>query len=230
MTDIEGLAMKEVAGEFTHQLVGPTYFRGSKPIDGIWATSDIAVSNGCIMPAGYSIGDHRMFVVDFNAKDIIGQAPPRVIRATSRRLNTRIPRVANKYVRILEEKVLRPQLIERIGAAHTSSKSCRKMMKRINRIDRELGQYMRHAEKKCCKIKSGQIPFSPEASVWIKRTQVYRLLLKYHKGRIRNRGNLKRLARQCGIVDAVYLARGNQCTIECVHQTMRSLLQARDVL
>jgi hypothetical protein len=126
LTDIKGLAMKEVVGEFTHQPVGPTYFRGSKPIDGVWATSDIAVSNACIMPAGYSIGDHCMFVVDFNAKDIIGQAPPRVIRANSRRLNTRITRVANKYVRILEEKVLRQRLIERMGAAHTSSKSCRK--------------------------------------------------------------------------------------------------------
>jgi hypothetical protein len=187
--------MKEVVGEFTHHPVGPIYFRGSEPIDGVWATSDITVSNACIMPAGYGIGDHRMFVVDFNAKDIIGQAPPRVIRATSGHLNTRIPRVANKYVRILEEKVLRHQLIERMGAAHTSSKSCRKMTKHINRIDRELGQYMRHAEKKCRKIKSGRIPFLPEASVWIKRTQVYRSLLKYHEGRIRNRGNLKRSAR-----------------------------------
>jgi hypothetical protein len=79
LMDIEELVMKEVVGEFTHQPVGPTYFWGSKPIDGVWATSDIAVSNECIMPAGYGIGDHRMFVVDFNAKDIIGQAPPRVI-------------------------------------------------------------------------------------------------------------------------------------------------------
>ncbi len=101
------------------------------------------------MPAGYGIGDHCMFVIDFNAEDIIGQAPPRVIRATLRRLNTRIPRVANKYVRILEEKVLRHRLIERMGAAHTSSKSCRKSIKRINRIDRELGHYMMNAEKKC---------------------------------------------------------------------------------
>jgi hypothetical protein len=131
--------------------------------------------------------------------------------------------VANKYVRILDEKVLRHQLIERMGAAHTSSKSRWKMTKRINRIDRELGQYMRHAEKKCRKIKSGRIPFSPEASVWIKRTQVYQSLLKYHEGRIRNRGNLKRLARQCGIVDAMSISQEeinvqlNVCIKQCDH-------------
>jgi hypothetical protein len=79
LMDIKGLVMKEVVGEFTRQPVGPTFFGGSKPIDGIWATSDITVSNACIMPAGYGIGDHRMFVIDFDAEDIIGQAPPRVI-------------------------------------------------------------------------------------------------------------------------------------------------------
>jgi hypothetical protein len=58
---------------------------------------------------------------------------------------------------------------------------------------------MLHAKKKCRKIKSGQIPFSPETALWIRRTQVYCSLLRYHNGRIRNRGNLKQTAKQCGI-------------------------------
>ncbi len=76
LTDIKGLAMKEVVGEFTRQPVGPTFFWGSKPIDGVWVTLDITISNECIMPAGYGIGDHCLFAIDFNAKDIIGQPPP----------------------------------------------------------------------------------------------------------------------------------------------------------
>ncbi len=63
--------------------------------------------------------------------------------------------MAKEYVRILEEKVIRHRLIERMRAAHTSSKSCQKLTKHINRIDSELGQYMRHAEMKCQKIKLG---------------------------------------------------------------------------
>jgi hypothetical protein len=39
----------------------------------------------------------------------------------------------------------------------------------------------------------------PEALIWIRRTQVYRTLLKYHAGKIRNRANLKRAAQCCGI-------------------------------
>ena len=38
-----GLSMKEVVGEFTGEKVGAAYFRGEKPIDGIWATSDVTV-------------------------------------------------------------------------------------------------------------------------------------------------------------------------------------------
>ena len=39
--DGDGLAMKEVVGEFTGIPIGPTFFRGSKPIDEVLATSDI---------------------------------------------------------------------------------------------------------------------------------------------------------------------------------------------
>ena len=61
----DGLGMKEVVGSFTGKQVGTTFFRGSTPIDGVWATPDIVVTGACIMPVGYGIGDHCLFVVDF---------------------------------------------------------------------------------------------------------------------------------------------------------------------
>jgi hypothetical protein len=142
------------------------------------------------------------------------------VRLASKRLNTKIPRVAAEYARILEKKILKHRLIKRTGTAHTSSKSRRKVAKCLNQLDDELGQYMRHAEKKCRKIKSGRIPFSPEASQWICRTQVYRSLLKYHAGRICNRGNLKRMARRCNIPNAMSLTihKIEMCLKTCVIQ------------
>jgi hypothetical protein len=35
LTDLDGLGMKEVVGEFTAKQLGATYFQGSKPIDSI---------------------------------------------------------------------------------------------------------------------------------------------------------------------------------------------------
>jgi hypothetical protein len=65
---------------------------------------------------------------------------------------------------------------------------------KLNQLDQEGEQYMKHAEKKCHWIKSGQIPFSPEASLWILQCQVYLSLLRWHAGKIRNWGNLKHTA------------------------------------
>jgi hypothetical protein len=66
---------------------------------------------------------------------------------------------------------------------------------------------MKHCEKGCRKIKSGRIPFSPEASVWIRRKQVYESLLRYRDGKIRNRSNLRRTAQRCGIKRPLKLTR-----------------------
>ncbi len=58
---------------------------------------------------------------------------------------------------------------------------------------------MKHAEKKCRRLKSGCIPFSPEASLWIQQSQVYRSLLRWHAGKVRNCRNLRCTARRCQI-------------------------------
>jgi hypothetical protein len=80
LTDIDSLAMREVVGDFTRQLFGPTYFRGY----GVWATSDILVCNVAIMPAGYGVRDHRLFVIDFSTAGMIGISHQKVARPTSR--------------------------------------------------------------------------------------------------------------------------------------------------
>ena len=58
---------------------------------------------------------------------------------------------------------------------------------------------MLNVEKKCRKIKSGRIPFSPESSKWIKRAHTYRSVLRFHAGKNRHKANLKRAARRGGI-------------------------------
>jgi hypothetical protein len=81
---------------------------------------------------------------------------------------------------------------------------------------------MRHAEKICRKIKCCRIPFSPEAAIWICQVQVYFSLLRYHKGKIKNCGNLKPAARQCNIPNPLRLSiqdithRLEACKKECI--------------
>jgi hypothetical protein len=75
LTDLDDLNMSEVVRDFTGRKLGPTFFRGSKPIDGVWATHDISVTHACVMPAGYGVGNHRMFVIDFQEASLVGTEP-----------------------------------------------------------------------------------------------------------------------------------------------------------
>jgi hypothetical protein len=84
-------------------------------------------------------------------------------------------------------------------AVATSDQPKAEIAKALNKLDKEGEAYMKHAEKKCCRLKSGCIPFSPEASLWIRQSQVYHLLLHWHAGKIRNCGNLRRTAWRCQI-------------------------------
>jgi hypothetical protein len=81
-------------------------------------------------------------------------------------------------------------------AVATSDKPKAEIAKALNKLDKEGEAYMKHAEKKCCRLK---FPFSPEASLRIQQSQVYHLLLHWHAGKIRNRGNLRRTAWHCQI-------------------------------
>ena len=199
--------MSEVVGEFTGKQLGATYFRGSKPIDAVWATRDIEVTGASVMRAGFGIGDHRLFVVDFRLESMIGNAPPKIVRAAARRLNTKIPRIADKYTETVEEKILEHQLNSKLVQAQKTSQTVQELRERVDKIDRDSKQYMLHAEKTCRKMKSGRIPFSPEAAVWIRRRQAYESLLKLKAGRIRNKSNCKRAAIRCGIKHPLSLKR-----------------------
>ena len=90
LTDEESLGLKEVVGEFTGKELGATFFRGNKPIDGVWASEELEVVGASVMPVGYGVGDHRLFVVDFSTRSVVGKVPKTVVRPSSRRLNTRI--------------------------------------------------------------------------------------------------------------------------------------------
>ena len=91
ITMSEDLQMIEAVSNYTGKKIGATFFRGNKPIDGVWVTSDVVIIGACVMPAGYGIGDHRLFVLDFLTSFLIGQDPPKIVRAAARRLNTNTP-------------------------------------------------------------------------------------------------------------------------------------------
>jgi hypothetical protein len=222
LSNREGLNLQEVILKQTGIPTGATFFRGSHPIDGLWALDDHDISNACVMPFGYGVGNHCVFILDIPLESLIGVNPVRIVRPASRRLNSWIPGCGKAYISSLKSNIIQHRLIERLHDVHTGGYTTEERARKVITIDEEGKAYMRHAEKICCKIKSCRIPFLPEAAIWIRQVQVYYSLLRYHKGRVKNRGNLKRATRRCNIPNPLSLtiaeicARLKECKKECV--------------
>ena len=152
------------------------------------------------MPVGSRVGDHRLFVVDFVTALLVGTGcSQQIVRPALCCLNTRIAGCALWYNKALQRNILQHCLLERMVAVATSIQPKAEIVKALNKLDKEGEAYMKHTEKKCRRLKSGRIPFSPEASLWIRQSQVYRSLLRWHAGKICNHGNLRCTARRCQI-------------------------------
>ena len=139
-----GLNINEVVETFPVKKIGSTFFRGSKPINAVWVTPDIFVVGSCVIPAGYGIRYHCLFVLDFLTSSLIGQTPPRIILSGARRFNTRIPPTKDNYTNVLENLVVRHLLTERMVAAHNASSSIVLVKYRIDIIDQEGVKYIHY--------------------------------------------------------------------------------------
>ena len=71
-----------------------------------------------MMPAGYGVDYHCLFVLDFLTSSLIGKTPPRIICSDERRLNMKIPLTKDNYTNI--RKVLNTCIMQN-GSATVSS-------------------------------------------------------------------------------------------------------------
>ena len=101
ITTIDGMNMNKVVGTFTGKKIRETFFRGSKPIDVLWATPYIVVVGACLVSAGYGVGNHCLFVLDFLTSSLVGKTPPQIIRYGAIRLNNKIPSTKDNYTNLL---------------------------------------------------------------------------------------------------------------------------------
>jgi hypothetical protein len=110
LADRDGLDMRETIMQHTGKNPGATFFRGSKPIDGLWISSDIDISNTCVMPFGYGVGDHHAFILDIPIKSLVGINLMKIVRPASQGLNSRLPGCSEAYIDSLERNITRHQL------------------------------------------------------------------------------------------------------------------------
>ncbi len=110
--DNNGLDLREASIQHTGASPGATFFCESKPIDGMWVSRDLDISNACVMPFGYGVGDHRAFVLDIPIELLIGIDPVKIVRPVGRRLNSKLPGCCKAYIDSLESNIAWHRLLE----------------------------------------------------------------------------------------------------------------------
>ena len=195
---------------------GPkTHFRGTDSIDGIWHTPDLELCSASYLPFDSDMGDHRPVLADFTQASVLGVRLPHVAHPAARRLNSKIERIRSKYIKDLEEKFRRYQILERLQkiAADAAFPASREAVEALEKIDKEMTKLMLRAEKGCRKLYAQHYDFSPQVKRWLDRCHAYRALIRLQnemkdkgtrdpKKLNKNVANIYRSAFRCGIEDA----------------------------
>ena len=76
-------------------------------------------------------------------------------------------------------------LIEEIG----DDKPSEDQRSRMERLDTQMTEIQKHAERVCRKILRPDLSFSPSVKFWFERVQAYRAMLKLKEGKIKHKGH-----------------------------------------
>ena len=160
-----------------------SYLRGSEPIDGIFVSSILLECQCGYTNPGF---DHYGLWIDIPREILYGAdnhwVPPR-----ARRLRCNDPRIVRKYLQNLKRLIDWEQMENELLVCMNQSTPVKRVTRIWNSCDDKLTKARLEAERKCRKIRSGKVQWSPEFSRLALEKKFWVLL--YKKG---SKGNVDR--------------------------------------
>ena len=158
---------------------------GSSPIDGIWATSSLAISCGGYFNFDTGLpGNHRTLWMDITYLQALGHTQPAIIRRDARRLQLNDPRCVARYIKYrkahAQQYQLRAKHFTNECAAEFPSRPSANLIHDQNDALTVAG--MLWAEKKCRKYRGGGVPWSPEVEASRREVLLVEALITRRKG------------------------------------------------
>ena len=201
--DLMELGLKEVTHLHWPEGVEPhTYIRGSGPIDAVYYTPSLEIISSLQLSFHEGVGDHRTVIVDVSSRSMIGKDSFKIVRPTARRLTLANTRYVEKYIKVLEGKIMEHKLRQRLDECAqllANDPTNSDALDQLETIDNEVTEYQRFAEKKCRKIYVHPLAFSLPVQHWVRRRWAYHGLLRLAQHRCTNPANIRRMARRAGI-------------------------------
>ena len=145
---------------------GPAlHITGSEPIDGVWVTDDVTPTEVSILPHKFGAGDHRVILVDFNLDQILERGV-KICTPSMRRLICENKKSVENYNQLAWSLLQSNKVPQRLEALETSlaSTDVELWCVKLNMLDEQITDILLHAEKKCRKLRTGEVDYSPEVS------------------------------------------------------------------
>jgi hypothetical protein len=173
-----------------HGISGPSTFRRNQtrtPIDGIWASPGISILAGGYLDFDQLLtgADHRTLWIDVSLINAFRHVMPAIAKPKARRLHCRDPRVVHNYVRRYEALVQQHQLLPKIQnfMSRAQYPLSPLLQEELETLDNLRVMITAEAEKKCRKLRKGQVAFSPELQQASRTMKAYSLIHKKLLGR-----------------------------------------------
>jgi len=134
---------------------------------------------------------------------LLGEDPFTIHRNTARRLVCDQPAVVERYNQLLNRQLENQRTIknfqhfeERYNAGLINNNMAIQM---LNKIDESITNSIKYAEKKCRKLKSGMVPFTPQINRAGKEINVWNNVIRKKSGCNISSTYIKRIAKKSGI-------------------------------
>ena len=142
----------------------PIFENGSKTIDAIFISSQLnSIHRAGWLGFGQGVGDHRIAYIDIDATCLINKDKQDIVPINARRLQIDKEQCMKKYNEYVEPEYRKHKLLPRMNTLRrqTKGKTTLRMIEEIEKIDKTRTEIVKKGEKKCRKLKMGQVPFSP---------------------------------------------------------------------
>ena len=162
---------------------GPaTHNRGSTTIDGIYIPKGMEIVQGGYISEKDSPGDHRFIWIDLTKSDVVGEEMDQRTPAVMRRATTKIPSAKAKFQALYEEKIEQYGLhkkMEKVYTFATRNNSLDKPHQELyEHIERQTKKAVKYADRRCRKIKRGNVPFSDKAQKIMGEVEILKLIIR----------------------------------------------------
>ena len=176
---------------------------GRLKVDGIWVTAEIPVDAASWLTVEQCPGDHRAGILDINTVALLGESLQKIVRPQARRLNCQIPSAKQQYQELLDLHFRRHRLEEKLYQFGDDVKHARlsptEQQRQAEALDKIRTEGMRYAEKRCRKLRMGNVAYNPETAISFKRKRLWRMVIRAKEGKGVVKQHIRRLAKACKV-------------------------------